>query len=151
MEAKKLKLTKRQKITLPQKSSKPRPYNYSLGRMRGQKQCINGFPNGSLFWDISHCHECWSIYDGPIFVPRPSHGMVDGKRTWSWIWWECYFRMIWKQSWMKGSFPITKSKRMTKNYYPWTKRKDLEPYNNMFKPLTCYWNLFQWWRNMFVR
>jgi hypothetical protein len=21
----------------------------------------------------------------------------------------------------------------------------------MFKPFTCYWNLFQWWRNMFVR
>jgi len=49
MEAKKLKLMKGQKMTLPQKSSKPRPYNYSLGRMQGQKKCINGFSNRALF------------------------------------------------------------------------------------------------------
>jgi hypothetical protein len=37
MEAKKLKLMEGALMTLPQKSSKPRSYNYSLGRMQGQK------------------------------------------------------------------------------------------------------------------
>jgi hypothetical protein len=63
-----------------------------------------GFPNGALFWDISHCHECWSIYDGSIFVPRPFRGIVmakghevrfDGNVILEWFWnkveWKVHF------------------------------------------------------------
>jgi hypothetical protein len=49
MEAKKLKLMEGAKNDTSTKISKPKPYNYSLGRMQWPKRCINGFFKWSYF------------------------------------------------------------------------------------------------------